>query len=244
MDRRLFLLLTAGGLANAAGAAAQDIGKVLGGVLGGQGGLPAGLTNSQAEGGLREALIKGAVNAVLRVGRTDGYWRDDKIRIPLPGVLGKTQRTLTQLGMSRPLDDLQHRVNIAAETAAPEARAMFVGAIRAMTVEDVVGVLRGGDTAGTTYLKGKTSPQLTGLFRPPMASALAATGALKSLDRVVANNSLAGALGRSPSATLTDFAVGKALDGLFFYVGEEERAIRTDPVKRTTDLLKKTFGGL
>ncbi len=244
MHRRLFLLITAGGLASAAGATAQDIGKVLGGVLGGQAGLPAGLTNSQAEGGLREALIKGAVNAVLKVGRTDGYWRDDKIRIPLPGILGKTQRTLTQLGMSRPLDDLQHKVNIAAETAAPQARDMFVGAIRAMTVEDVVGVLRGGDTAGTTYLKDKTSPQLTSLFRPPMASALSSTGALKSLDRVVANNRLAGALGRSPSATLTDFAVGKALDGLFFYVGEEERAIRRDPVKRTTDLLKKTFGGL
>lgn len=237
MDRRhlLFLLLAAGA---AAPARAQKLGQLLGQ------GLPSGLSKTQAEGGLREALSTGAVNAVLKVGKTDGYWRDDKIRIPLPGVLGSTQRTLKGIGLSGPLDDLQHKVNGAAETAAPQARDMFVSAIRAMTVEDVVAILRGEPTAGTQYLKRTTSPKLTTLFRPPMADALNSTGAMQALDRVVTSNRLGGSLGQSPSATLTDFAVGKALDGLFYYVGEEERAIRTNPAKRTSDLLKKTFGGL
>jgi hypothetical protein len=237
MDRRqllLFFLAVAGPEA----ALAQNLGQVLGQ------GLPRGLTKTQAEGGLREALTQGAVNAVLKVGKTDGYWGDNKIRIPLPGVLGQTQRTLKNVGLAGPLDDLQHKVNGAAETAAPAARDMFVGAIRSMTVEDVVGLLRGGPTSGTDYLKRTTSTGLTGLFRPPMSQALNSTGAIRSLDRVVASNRLGGALGKSPSDTLTDFAVGKGLDGLFFYVGEEEKAIRTNPAKRTTDLLKKTFGGL
>jgi len=238
MDRRFFLLIAASSGMTATQAYGQKVGQLL------TQGLPNGLTKPQAEGGLREALSTGAVNAVLKVGKVDGYWRDDKIRIPLPGVLGSTQRTLKRIGLSGPLDDLQHKVNGAAETAAPQARDMFVGAIRAMTVEDVVGLLRGGDTAGTNYLKEKTSPKLTSLFRPPMASALNSTGAMQSLDRVVTSNKLGGSMGQSPSATLTDFAVGKALDGLFFYVGEEERAIRTNPAKRTTDILKRTFGGL
>ncbi len=242
MDRRLFLLLTSGGLFAASDAFSQNLGRALGSALGS--GPSKGLTGAQAEGGLREALSNGAVNAVLRVGKTDGYWRDDKIRIPLPGVLGQTQRTLGRIGLSGPLDDLHHKVNGAAEKAAPQARDMFVGAIRSMTVEDAVGLVRGGNTSGTDYLKNKTTPQLTTLFRPPMASALGSTGALQSLDRVVAGNKLGGAMGKSPSDTLTDFAVGKALDGLFYYVGEEERAIRTNPAKRTSDLLKKTFGGL
>ncbi len=224
MDRRLFLALAAGGLAGPAGA--QDFGKAVGGLLGAGLGLPAGVTGAQAEGGLREALIAGAVSAVLRVGRPDGYWGDTKIRIPLPGVLGRTQRTLTKLGLSAPLDDLQRKVNISAEKAAPQARDMFTGAIRAMTVDDVVGVLRGGDTSATDYLNQKTTPQLIGLFRQPMASALTSTGALRSLDRAVTKNGLAGALGGNPTDILTNFAVTKALDGLFFYVGEEERAIR------------------
>ena len=217
----------------------QNIGQLIGGQ-----GLPRGLNKTQAEGGLREALSQGAVNAVLKVGRVDGYWKDEKIRIPLPGVLGQTQRTLGRVGLGKPLDDLQLKVNRGAETAAPRARDMFVNAIRGMSVEDVVGLLRGGETSGTDYPKQKTSPGLTNLFRPPMADALNSTGAIRSLDQVVANNRLGGAMGQSPSATLTDFAVGKALDGLFHYVREEERAIRTNPAKRTTDLLRRTFGGL
>ncbi len=245
MDRRLFILFAAMASAEASGAHAQKIGKALGQALtnSGKGNGAGGLTSTQAEGGLREALSNGAVNAVLRVGKTDGYWGDDKIRIPLPGALGTTQRTLKRLGLSAPLDDLHHKVNHAAETAAPQARDMFVGAIRSMSVEDAIGLVRGGDTSCTDYLKHKTTPQLTGLFRPPMAGALNSTGAMQSLDQVVSRNKLGGALGKSPSDTLTDFAVGKALDGLFYYVGEEERSIRTNPAKRTSALLRAAFGG-
>jgi len=240
MDRRVLLAALA---AMTAGRAMADpvtdfIGRSTGA------GLPPGVTGRDAESGLRQALSKGAVAAVLRVGRLDGFWADNHIRIPLPGPLGSLQKTLSPLGMGGPLDDLQLKINRAAETAAPKAKKLFVDAITGMTVDDVVGVLRGGDTAGTQYLRNRTGGQLGELFRPPMRQALDSTGAMRSLKRVVADNNVGGLFGGDPAASLTGFAVGKALDGVFYYVGEEERAIRQDPVKQSTSLLRKVFGNL
>jgi hypothetical protein len=201
------------------------------------------LTNADAEGGLREALTNGAVNAVLRVGKLDGYWRDGAIQIPLPGLLGDAQRLLKPLGQSRLLDDLQLRMNRAAETAAPRARDLFVSAIRGMSVQDAVGIVRGGETAGTEYLRGRTQDQLKTAFRPIVTNALDGAGALRAFDRAVQRHGAQGLVGASPRDALTDFATSKALDGLFYYVGQEERDIRTNPVKRTTELLRRVFGG-
>jgi len=111
-----------------------------------------------------------------------------------------------------------------------------------MTVEDAIGVVRGGDTAGTQYLRAKTGDQLGGLFRPSVQSALTASGAMRAYEQVSKTNQLGALMGDRPQTALTDFAVGKALDGLFFYVGEEERAIRANPAKQTTALLRKVFG--
>lgn len=201
------------------------------------------LSNADAESGLREALTTGAVNAVLRVGRLDGYWKDGAIQIPLPGLLGDAQRLLKPLGQSRLLDDLQLRMNRAAETAAPRARDLFVAAIRGMTVQDAIGIVRGGETAGTTYLRGRTEDPLRTAFRPIVAEALGGAGALRAFDQAVRRHGAQGLVGASPRDALTDFATAKALDGLFFYVGQEEREIRTNPVKRTTELLRRVFGG-
>ena len=206
-------------------------------------GSGAGLSASDAEGGLREALTSGAVNAVLRVGRLDGYWRDGAIQIPLPGLLGDAQRMLKPLGQSRLLDDLQLRMNRAAETAAPRARDLFVSAIKGMTVQDAVGIVRGGDTAGTEYLRGRTQDQLKAQFRPMVANALDGAGAVRVFDQAVRRHGAQGLLGSSPQDALIDFATSRALDGLFYYVGQEEREIRTNPVKRTTNLLRRVFGG-
>lgn len=201
------------------------------------------LSNADAEGGLREALTNGAVNAVLRVGKLDGYWRDVAIQIPLPGLLGDAQRLLKPLGQSRLLDDLQLRMNRAAETAAPKARDLFVAAVRGMTVQDALGIVRGGETAGTEYLRGRTQDQLKSEFRPIVANALDGAGAVRVFDQAVRRHGAQGLVGSSPRDALIDFATSKALDGLFHYVGQEERDIRTNPVKRTTDLLRRVFGG-
>ncbi len=170
--------------------------------------------------------------------------RTDRSASPLPGTLGSLQKTLKGAGLSGPLDDLHLRVNRAAETAAPKARNLFTRAISTMTIEDVAGVLRGGDTAGTQYLKSRTGAQLETLFHPPMKQALEGSGAMKAFQSVSAQQGLDRFMGTDPADSLTRFAVAKGLDGLFYYVGVEEAAIRRDPIKQTTGLLKKVFGAL
>ena len=259
-DRRLLLFaaLSAGASAACADPLTDLIGKA-GGLSGQSGkgqalsapsglgalsGLPGNVTTREGQDGLRQALTKGAIAAVTHVGRLDGYWADGEIRIPLPGTLGSLQKTLKGVGLSGPLDDLHLRVNRAAETAAPRARTLFTRAISTMTIDDVAGVLRGGDTAGTQYLKGRTGAQLETLFHPPMKQALEGSGAMKAFRSVSAQQGLDRFMGSDPADSLTRFAVAKGLDGLFHYVGVEEAAIRRDPVKQTTGLLKKVFGAL
>lgn len=244
-------------------AAAQDLGQLARSAVGQGLGLPRGVTNTDAQRGLREALTNGAVAAVLRLGRTDGYWRDPVARIELPDPLDDVQRGLRPLRASGMLDDLQLRSNRAAETAAPQARQIFIDAIRTFTIDDIVGVIRGGETAGTQLLSARTRPGLLGLFRPPMVSSLQSSGAAPAFDRVATRynreigrlGGLGGNLASSTGAPqqtsgaqlrdqFADYCVGKALDGLFHYVGEEERAIRRDPARRTSDLLRRVFGNL
>lgn len=238
MDRRFLIaaLISAGWTTQAA--AESDLSKVIKAVTASKGGL----TSSQADSGLREALSLGAAAAVTRVGRTDGYWGDSLIRIPLPDTLSKVQRTLKPLGLSGALDDVHLKMNRAAETAAPVAKGLFIDAIKALTIQDAIGIVKGGPTSGTQYLQKATTPRLTTLFTPPIETALQETGALQALDRAIKRNGLNGYIKKEPKVYLSEFAVGKALGGLFHYVGTEETAIRTDPAKRTSAILKVVFG--
>ena len=200
------------------------------------------LSSSKADAGLRDLLKTGTASAVARVSRVDGYWGDDAIRIPLPKPLAGLQKTLKPLGMSGLLDDVHLRMNRAAESAAPVAKGLFIDAITSMTINDAVGIIRGGPTSGTDYLQKTTTPRLTTAFTPPMESALQATGAVDYLDRAVRRNNLQGVVKTDAKTYLGEYAVGLALSGLFHYVGVEETAIRRQPAKRTTDLLKSLFG--
>lgn len=206
-------------------------------------GSPKGtLTQRDAAAGLKEALRLSAESATTRLGRTDGFFGDPRVKIPLPGALGRAQRTLAPMGMSAPLDDLERRVNRGAEAAMPQAKTLFVNAIRAMTVSDAVGIVRGGDAAGTAYLREKSQTQLTALLRPHMESALTSAGAFTALDAAASRAGFTGAA-QNLRGELITFAVNKALDGAFGYIAEEERAIRSNPVRRTSDLLRRVFGG-
>ncbi len=209
-----------------------------------KGALPNGLSQTDAVAGLRQALTQGAGAAVLRVAKLDGYWADGMIRIPLPKAMAQAQRSLKPLGLSGPLDDVQLKLNRAAEAAAPKARDLFNKSIQSLTIEDVNGVLRGGPTAATDLLRSKTAQPLALAFKPPMIKAMGDTGAIKALDKAISNPSLRSVVGDAPSDTLASFGTERALDGLFHYVALEEMAIRANPVKRTTSLLKKVFGGL
>ncbi|MGN6209642.1 DUF4197 domain-containing protein [Asticcacaulis sp.] len=200
------------------------------------------LSNADAQAGLRAALQQGADTAVTHLSQTNGYWGDPQIRIPLPKTLASAQKLLKPLGQSGLLDDLHLRMNRAAENAAPVARGLFINAIQTLTINDAVGIIRGGNTAGTLYLQKKTTPALTAAFTPPMENAMQASGAVDYFDRAIKRNNLKSYFQTDAKTYLGQYVTGLALQGLFIFVGREETAIRRDPAKRTTQILKSVFG--
>ncbi|HVY85776.1 MAG TPA: DUF4197 domain-containing protein, partial [Caulobacterales bacterium] len=148
------------------------------------------------------------------------------------------------LGMAGPLDDLQLRMNRGAEAAMPQAKRLFLNAIRTITIQDAVGIVSGGDDAATQYLRGRTEGDLTTALRPPMRRTLDGAGAFTALERATHSLRSTGLVpsGEDLRVQVVNFAVSKALDGAFLYIGEEERRIRHDPVKQTTSILRQIFG--
>lgn len=199
------------------------------------------LTQADASRGIRDALGLAAMNATTRLGQPNGFFNDGRVRIPLPGLLGEAQRNLRPMGMAGLLDDLQEGINHAAERTMPDAGRAFVNAVRTITIGDAIEIVRGPETSATTYLRGRTEPRLTTLLRPPMTQALTQSGAftlMRSALREVGMASMTTQL----RTEVINFSTGKALDGCFFFIAEEERAIRRDPVRRTTDILRRVFG--
>ncbi len=192
-------------------------------------------------GGLREALRVGTERVVATVGKQDGFNADPAIHIPLPDRLAQAQSLLRKAGMSSLADDLELRINRAAESAAPEAKRIFWNAVEAMTLEDARSILDGPQDAATQYFRRTMSPELKTGMRPIVDKSLAEAGAVKSYDALVGK---ARAMPLMPDlkANLTDHALDGALSGLFHYLAKEEAAIRSDPARRTTDILKKVFG--
>ena len=211
-----------------------------------------GLSENQARDGIRSALSQAARLATTRLGQTNGFYGDPQVRIPLPSRVRDVQSMLRRVGMSQQLDDLERQLNRAAEAAMPAVQTIFVNAVRSITLEDAVGIVRGGDRSATDYLERRTSDPLFALIRPRMASTLEASGAYRTLQPIEQRlNNQGGMLGRllrgrssggSLQDQLTDDASRRAMAGVFHYVGEEERAIRRDPVNRTTDILRRVFG--
>lgn len=199
------------------------------------------LTAAEIDAGLREALVVGTTNVASQLGRENGYFGDARIRIPLPDTYRQLQSNLALIGASGPLDDVELRLNRAAEAAVPEARVLVLGAVRNMTIEDALGILRGGDTAATDFLRARTEVQLEAAFAPHVRAALAKSGAFTALESYASSAGLGGATS-GLQADLTSHAVRLGLDGIFLYVAEEERKIRESPLARTTDLLRKVFG--
>ncbi|MDH3920281.1 MAG: DUF4197 domain-containing protein, partial [Rhodospirillales bacterium] len=175
------------------------------------------------------------------VGAPDGFNADPEIHIPLPGVLKDVQSMLKRVGMAELGDDLEVKLNRGAEAAAPEAKALFLRAISEMTLDDAEKIYKGPDDAATQYFKDKMSPPLAERMTPVVDKSLSEVGAVRSYDEMMGRYE---AIPFVPDvkADLTAYVVGKALDGIFFYIAKEEAAIRSDPAARTTDLLKKVFG--
>ncbi len=198
-------------------------------------------TQQEATRALREALTLASANATHQLGQPAGFWSDLNVRIPLPGVLGDTQRTLSRFGMSAPLDNLQQSLNTAATTTMPRAATMFVDAVRTITIADAIAIVRGGSDSATQYLRGRTETGLTRLLKPVMRTALTESGAftlMRTALREVGLSSMTTQL----RTEITDASTSKALDGCFHYIAQEERAIRGNPTRRTSDVLRRVFG--
>ncbi len=210
---------------------------------GGGGGGVAALTDSEIGDGLLEALRVGTERVTGKLGALDGFNGDGEVHIPLPDTLQTVQKALSKIGLSGVADDLELRMNRAAEAAVPAAKEMFWQTISEMNLEDVRGILNGPKDSATKFFQGKMTPSLVERFTPIVEAQLSEAGAVQAFDGMMGDYK---AIPFVPDvkANLTEHVVSKALDGVFLLLAREEAAIRENPVKRTTDILKKVFGGV
>jgi hypothetical protein len=191
--------------------------------------------------GLKEALSIGTQNAVTEVSKVNGYFDNKAIKILMPKKLDTVANVLKKVGYSKEVGDFELSMNRAAEKAAPRAKSIFVDAIKEMTIEDARKVLAGGDTAATDYFKEKTHDKLYTAFEPTIASSLDEVGATRSYKTMMAKYESVPFVSKQ-SLDLDRYVTEKALDGLYYMVGQEEKKIRHDPAARVTDLLRTVFG--
>jgi hypothetical protein len=200
-----------------------------------------GLSEGTIIDGLKEALSVATRNAVGEVSRVDGYFGNPTIRIPFPEKIRKVADVLSTVGFKEQVDEFVLSMNRAAERAAPEAADIFIDAIKEMTIADARGILDGGDTAATDYFKDKTFDRLYDTFKPQVSASMDSVGVTKSYKDLMGRYTALPFV-QAEDYDLDHYVTTKALDGLFYMLGEEEKKIRTDPAARVTELLKKVFG--
>lgn len=203
--------------------------------------LARALTQTDAASGIRTALERGAVAAVGLLGRNDGFLGNPKVRIPLPKFLDDAGKLLKATGQQKRVDELVVAMNRAAEAAVPEAKALLVDAARKVTVQDALAIVRGGETSVTEYFSGKTREPLGTKFLPIVTRA---TEKVQLADRYNAVAGKAAGIGlmKPKDANIQQYITGKALDGLYLMIGEEEKKIRADPVGTGSKILAAVFG--
>ena len=201
------------------------------------------LSEGDANAGIRAALERGAQAAVALLGRPDGFLGNPLVRIELPGSLKDAARLLRATGQGARLDELVTAMNRAAEAAVPAAKPLLVRAVKNMSVEDGLKILRGGDDSATQFFADKTREPLHAQFLPIVTQATERV-ALADRYNAVAKKASGFGLMREEDASIQQYVTGKALDGLYRVIGEEEKKIRRDPVGTGSALLKKVFGSM
>jgi len=207
------------------------------------GGSGSSLSTDEIVRGLKEALTLGAHKSSDKLSAVDGFFKDAAVKILLPEQAQKVEKTLRNLGMGKMVDDAILSVNRAAEDASKSAAPIFVNAVKKMSIQDAVGILRGTDTAATHYLKQTTTPDLTKAFKPVIDTSLQKTDATKYWKTVFETYNNLPTTFKKVDTDLSSYVTQKAMDGIFYYVAIEEKKIRKDPAAQVTDLLKKVFGG-
>ncbi|MFA8435805.1 MAG: DUF4197 domain-containing protein [Marinifilaceae bacterium] len=213
------------------------------------------LTQREVASGLKEALRIGSENAANLLSTPNGFLKDEMVKILLPPEAQTIAKNIKMIpGGTKLVEDVELRLNRAAEDAVKEAAPIFASAIQEMTIADAFGILRGGNTSATSYLKEKTSSRLKALFQPKVKASLdkklianlstneswnILTGRYNKVAKSIAGQMA----GLTPVETKLDaYVTQKALNGLFRKVAIEEQKIRKDPMARVTDLLKRVFG--
>lgn len=201
------------------------------------------LSDADASAGLKAALERGASAAVGLLGKTDGFLGNPKVKIPLPGGLDGAAKLLRGIGQGKKVDELVTAMNRAAEAAVPESRQLLSDAVSQMTVSDAKKILTGGDTSVTQFFADKTRVPLGAKFLPIVTTQTEKV-ALADKYNAVAGKASGFGLVKKEDANVQQYVTGKALDGLYFMIGEEEKKIRKDPVGTGSAILKKVFGAL
>jgi hypothetical protein len=198
------------------------------------------LSQADASEGVKVALERGALAAIGLLGKTDGFLGNPKVRIPLPGVLQKASKLLKATGQGKRVDELVTAMNRAAEAAVPEAKDMLVGAAKSISVDDAVKIVRGGNTSVTDYFSRKTRAPLGEKFLPIVTQATQKVSLAEKFNAVAEKASKMGLL-KGDDANLQRHVTTKALDGLYYMIGQEEKKIRKDPIGTGSAILKKVF---
>jgi len=201
------------------------------------------LSNEEIGNGLKEALTQGISKGADMLSQEDGYFKNPLIKIPFPPDAQKMEKRLREIGMDKDVDNFILTLNRGAEDAAQKAKPIFLYAIKNMSITDVMAILNGQPDAATQYLKKSTTAQLQAQFKPVIKASLDKVGATKNY------NSLANTYNKIPlvkkiNPDLDAYTTDLAIQGLFITIANEEKNIRANPAARTSDLLKKVFGGL
>jgi hypothetical protein len=198
-----------------------------------------GLSNDDIVAGLKEALVTGSQKGSNALSQVDGFFANAALKILLPPEAQKVETTLRKVGMGKLVDDAVLSMNRAAEDACKSAAPVFANAIKQMSFQDALGILKGGDTAATGYLRSKTSTDLTNAFKPIIDQSLVKVDATKYWNTLVTTYNKFSLQKLNPD--LSAYVTDKALNGIFYQVAIEEKNIRKDPVARTSEILKKVF---
>lgn len=217
------------------------VGLVLPGVLQWDPARAGGFSESEAAQGIRSALQRGAELAVASLGKPDGFLGNPLVKIPLPGILHDAAKLLKATGQQKRVDELVTAMNRAAEQAVPKAKTLLVNTAKAVSVEDAIRIVRGGETSVTDYFSGKTRTPLGEQFLPIVTQATEKVSLADKYNAVAGKASQLGLL-KGDDTNIQRYVTGKALDGLYRLIGEEEKKIRRDPIGTGSAILKKVFG--
>ncbi|MBF0217007.1 MAG: DUF4197 domain-containing protein [Candidatus Omnitrophica bacterium] len=199
------------------------------------------LSDTKIGAGLKEALKVGIENTIKTLGKQDGYLGNKAVKILMPDIIQKAEPILRGVGFGPKIDEFTLSMNRAAEKAAPVAADVFATAITDMTIDDTQKLMKGGDTAATDYFKAKTYGTLLTKFQPAVESAMNQYAVTKKFSEITAKVNTIPMVSKVTNLDLNKYVAGKALDGLFYTLAQEEKNIRTNPSARATQLLKEVF---